>query len=295
MVVGEVATATDVVVIGAGPGGYVAALRCASKGLRTTLVERDRIGGTCLNVGCIPSKLLTRSRARLVDAARRNPMPGVALSVSIDMGELQDHIAATVGRLVGGVGQLLDAAGVQVVTGAARFVRGGRLVVVDGSTAQHIEFDRAVVATGSRPVELPGLPIDHRHVLDSSDVLTLEHVPRTAVVVGAGYIGVELGTALAKLGSRVTIVEATPRVLPALPQALGATVARHLGHLGVEVLLRTTAESRADDGVVVSGPTGSRTIAAEIVVVAVGRAPNTEDLADSMSSASRPTRPGEWS
>ncbi|MEM9033751.1 MAG: dihydrolipoyl dehydrogenase [Actinomycetota bacterium] len=265
MVVGEVATRTDVVVIGGGPGGYAAALRLAAGGREVTLIEKEAIGGTCLNVGCIPSKALLHA-ADLAHLPDRTADTGVTITAEVDMAAVGDHLDAVVGRLTGGVRQLLDAAGVQVLAGTARFSRPDRLAVEHGDEVSHLEFSDAVLATGSRPIELSELPFDGDRVLDSTGALALREIPQRLLVVGGGYIGVELATAFAKLGSSVTIVEAADRVLLGLPESLGREVARGLPGLGVEVLVGASAAA------VIAERDPDR------IIVAVGRRPASDGL-----------------
>jgi len=280
MVVGEVAEPADVLVIGGGPGGYTAALRAAEAGRRVTLVERDALGGVCLNVGCIPSKVLIHA-ADLVDEAGAASDLGLARTAGSDpLQGIQCRMRDVVGGLVDGVRGLLDRAGVIVVAGTASFTRPNRAMVVRGDTVTHYEFEQAVVVTGSRPVELPGLPFDGERILDSTDALYgLDHVPGRMVVVGGGYIGLELGTAFAKLGAAVTIVEMTDSLLPEMDPALGRVVGRALQDRGVEVLLGASASGLTEGGLAVTGPGGATgTVAADTIVVAVGRRPNTDSL-----------------
>ncbi|MEA3213943.1 MAG: dihydrolipoamide dehydrogenase [Acidimicrobiia bacterium] len=278
MVVGQIAEEVDVLVIGAGPGGYATALHAAHLGQQVTLVEREAVGGTCLNVGCIPSKTLIEV-ADLVARAPEAARWGVTLRADVDMKAVQRHLRATVEGLTKGVRTLLDAAGVRVVRGTARLTTADRVVIDAGEQAMHIEFRHLVLATGSHPVSLPGLPVDGRRVLDSTGALALDRLPGSIVVVGGGYIGVELGTAFAKLGSRVTVVEAMDRLLPGLEPSLGRVVGRRLRELGVDVLLSTKAHDLTETELVVQGSDGAtRGVPAEVVVVAVGRVPAVGDL-----------------
>ncbi len=265
MVVGEVATRTDVAVIGGGPGGYAAALRLAAAGREVTLVEREAVGGTCLNVGCIPSKALLHA-ADLAHLPTSAAATGVRIDAAVDMGAVRDHLDEVVGRLTGGVRQLLDAAGVDVVPGSARFSRPDRLAVEHGDDVAHVEFVDAVLATGSRPVGLAALPFDGERVLDSTGALALRELPGRLVIVGGGYIGVELATAFAKLGSAVVLAEADDRILPGMPAHLARIVHDGLGRLGVDV--RTGAD----------GPAVVDAEAPDRVVVAVGRTPASDGL-----------------
>jgi dihydrolipoamide dehydrogenase len=280
MVVGEVATGVDLLVIGGGPGGYSAALRAAAAGRTVTLVERDRIGGVCLNVGCIPSKALIHvaDTAALPD---ETAAIGVDLQASVDLNRAQAWIGDVVGRLTGGVEQLLRDAGVTLTTGTARFATARRMAVTRGDDATFYEFGSVVLATGSRPVEMPGLPFDGQQIIDSTGALALRRIPRRLTVVGGGYIGVELGGAFAKLGAEVTIVELADQLLPGMPLGLARTLERALRSRGVTIRLGTKVLERDADELIIEGPSGEarHPIGTEgLVTVAVGRRPNTDSL-----------------
>jgi dihydrolipoamide dehydrogenase len=280
MVVGEFADAVDLLVLGGGPGGYAAAIRAAQLGRKVTLVERAGaagLGGVCLQVGCIPSKALIE----LADAAQRTrdlhtaglTVDGVAISLE----RFQAWRGELCAGLARGVSRLLDAGDVRVVHGEARFNRADRVAVrTPEDRVAFFEFEHAIVATGSRAAALPGLPFDGVRVLDSTGALALTAVPDSVVVVGAGYIGLELGTALAKLGARVTVVEALDRILPTVDESLTAPVVERLRALDVELWLETTARRLEDGALVVAGPDGEDRVEAERVIVAVGRIPNTD-------------------
>jgi dihydrolipoamide dehydrogenase len=283
MVVGEFADAVDLLVLGGGPGGYAAAIRAAQLGRQVTLVERAGpagLGGVCLQVGCIPSKALIE----LADAMQRTrDLRAAGLDadgVAVSLERFQAWRRELCARLARGVGELLDGGGVRIVHGEARFNRADRVAVrTPEDRALFFEFEHAIIATGSRPAALPGLPFDGERVLDSTGALALPAVPESVAVVGAGYIGLELGTALAKLGARVTVVEALDRVLPTVEESLTAPVLRRLRALGVDLRLDTTALRLEDGALVVVGPGGGEDrVEAQRVVVAVGRVPNTDDL-----------------
>jgi dihydrolipoamide dehydrogenase len=310
MVVGEVATGVDLLVIGGGPGGYSAALRAAATGRTVTLVERDRLGGVCLNIGCIPSKALIHV-ADTVALPDETGTIGVDLQASVDLDRAQAWIGDVVGRLTGGVEQLLRDAGVTVATGTARFATARRVAVTRGDDANFYEFKSVVLATGSRTVELPGLPFDGERIIDSTAALALRRVPSRLTVVGGGYIGVELGGAFAKLGADVTIVELADQLLPGMPLGLARTLERALRARGVTIRLGAKVLERDGDDLIVEGPSGEARLPigtapnhrAEappvapgapigpgappvaprprgdgVVVVAVGRRPNTDSL-----------------
>jgi len=274
MVVGEVATSTQLLVIGGGPGGYAAALHGAHKGLSVTLVERHQLGGVCLNEGCIPSKALIH--AAETAALGGTTHVGVEIDTRVDLERIGSSIETIVAGLRSGVHDLLGGAGVTVLRGTARFSRPGRVAVDDGTMVHHLEFDRCVLATGSRPVTLPAVGVDDPRVLDAAGALGLRTLPRTMAVVGGGYIGVELGTAFAKLGTQVTIVEAGPRILPSIDKRASTVVARRLNDVGVTVITGTTATGLSSGGLLLSGH--DLPLDAERVVIAIGRLPNTDGL-----------------
>ncbi|MEM9131997.1 MAG: dihydrolipoyl dehydrogenase [Actinomycetota bacterium] len=277
MVVGELSDRVDIAVIGGGPGGYTAALELADRGRTVTVIESERLGGVCLNVGCIPSKTLIH-QADLVRLGAAATTAGVAITAVPDPVAMAAHRGEVVSQLTDGVAGLLSRAKVDVVRGTARFARADRLVVERGDGMTHLEFEHCVIATGSRPAVVPGLEpgtVDGVDVLDSTSALALTIVPERLVVVGGGYIGVELGTAFAKLGSEVTIVELDDRILPAMDAALARAVSRRLGELGVTVRTGVGVDGIADGAVALGD--GSA-VSASHAIVAVGRRPNTGAL-----------------
>jgi dihydrolipoyl dehydrogenase len=281
MVVGELAESADLLVIGGGPGGYAAAIRAAQLGREVTLVERDGaagLGGVCLHRGCIPSKALIE----VASAAHRSTeleTAGLEGQLSVSLPRFQAWRAELCARLARGVGELLAKGDVRIVHGEARFNRPDRVAVrTPDDRAVFLEFQHAIVATGSRPIELPNLPFDGERVLDSTAALALTETPGSVAVVGAGYIGLELGTALAKLGARVTVVEALDRILPSIDASLTAPVLRRLRALNVDVRLNATAKWLDGDRLVVATADGEDAVAAERVIVAVGRTANTDEL-----------------
>src|SRR5690606_34209158 len=238
-------------VIGAGPGGYVCAIRAGQLGIDTVIVEMAKAGGTCLNVGCIPSKAIIHAAddfAKVVEMAAGRSATGIrAEAPSIDLAATMAWKDGITGRLSLGVAGLLKKAGVKAVVGQARF-RDGKTVEVETETGQQIiRCENVVIATGSAPVELPMLPFGGG-VISSTQALSLREVPKNLAVVGAGYIGLELGTAFAKLGSKVTIVEAQDRILPLYDAALTQPVAKRLSVLGVSVLLETSVKGLSEGG-----------------------------------------------
>lgn len=282
MVVGEIAEGVDLLVVGGGPGGYTTALRAAQLGRSVTLVDRHGeagIGGVCLQVGCIPSKALIElaNGVGSLDHLRRAGLQ--ATQTGIDLEVFQDWKSSIITKLNAGVRRLLRGAGVQIVAGGFTLTRPAQAVVeTPEGQARFFEFTDLVLATGSRPVIVPDLPYDHQHVIDSSDVLELTSIPESVAVVGGGYIGVELGTALAKLGARVTIVEALDRLLPSVGPDVARIVQQRAAELGITVHTRTTATDFADGKLRLVTHDGELVVAADKVVVAAGRRANTDDL-----------------
>ena len=285
MVVGDVTTGTDVLVIGAGPGGYVAAIRAAQLDIDVTLVERGAYGGTCLNYGCIPSKALISATDR-AQRAREGEHMGVHADPAIDMQGMMSWKDEVVDQLTGGVEKLCKGNGVNLIEGTAEFASEDTVRVAHGGEGQgseSIAFEHAVVATGSRPIEVPGFEFDGQAVLSSRDALALESVPEELLVVGAGYIGMELSTVFAKLGANVTVVEMLDSVLPAYEDDVAAVVQERAESLGIDFAFGEAADDweHTDDGIRVQTTTEDGEITeynAEKCLVAVGREPVTETV-----------------
>jgi dihydrolipoamide dehydrogenase len=263
-----------VLVIGGGPGGYVAAIRLGQLGLDTILVEADRLGGTCLNVGCIPSKALIHAAGSANALREPRGLSAIGLSIGppkLDFARTVAWKDAIVARLTSGVGALLKKAKVRTLLGTATIVDGKTATVSADTGESRIAAEHLILATGSEPVELPALKFGG-DILSSTDALALAEVPASLAVVGAGYIGMELGMAFAKLGAKVTIVEALPKILPLYDAELTQPVVRRLADLGVETLTDAKAIDHASGALKVVGGDGKeRSIAADKVLVAVGR------------------------
>ena len=271
---------SDVLIIGGGPGGYVCAVRAGQLGLDTTLVETRDLGGTCLNVGCIPSKALIHAanEYQLVAEATKSDSTSAKLGISasaanIDFGKTIAWKDGIIGTLNSGVGALLQRANVRVLKGHACF-RDGKTVIVSGSGNEtQVQCEHVVIATGSVPVELPDLPFTSQ-VLSSTDALMLQDIPETLAVVGGGYIGLELGTCFAKLGSKVTVIEGTNQILSQYDSALVEPVLHRLKALGVTVHHNTLALSYNENAKQLNVATSGQDqlqIDAEKVLVTVGR------------------------
>ena len=270
-------------VIGAGPGGYVCAIRAAQLGIDTVVVEAQRPGGTCLNIGCIPSKALIHAADEFAKVSRfatgGSPLGISVVRPEIDFAKTIHWKDGIVDRLSGGVSGLLKKSGVKVVHGWARFLDGKTVEVETEMGPQVIRAEQVVIATGSAAIELPTLPFGG-HVISSTEALALSEVPNRLVVVGAGYIGLELGTAFAKLGAGVTIVEALPHILPQYDAELARPVAQRLREIGVTVLTGARAGGTTAEGNVLIVETAdgqSIPLPADKILVAVGRKPRTQD------------------
>ncbi|MDR6874351.1 dihydrolipoamide dehydrogenase [Bosea sp. BE125] len=271
-------------VIGAGPGGYVCAIRAGQLGLDTVIVESTKLGGSCLNVGCIPSKAMIHVAEEFEKAAHaaagKTPFGLTASAPKLDLKQAVAWKDGIVQRLNNGVAALLRKSKVKIVHGRARF-RDGKTVIVETETGPRtIKAETIVIATGSAPVELPFLPFGG-NVISSTGALALTEVPKRLAVVGGGYIGLELGTAFAKLGAKVTVVEAQASILPLYDAELTAPVAKHLASLGVEVLLGAKARGMTPkgDGLLIETAAGEeKRIEADKVLVTVGRIPVTNGL-----------------
>ena len=276
----------DALVIGAGPGGYVAGIRLGQLGKKALVVERDKAGGVCLNVGCIPSKALINA-AKLYEKIAHGADLGILVdNPRVDMAKLQSWKEGVVGKLSAGVRQLLKANGCDWRSGSGRLLSPGRVEIQgtgpDAGKTIQVEAAHIVIATGARPVEIPGFAFDGLRVVDSTGALAFTEVPRRLVVIGAGYIGMEIGTLYAKLGSKVTFVEALPSILSGSEPDCVQVVARKAKQLGMEILVDARARDWSEMGdravVTVATAAGVRQLDADKILVAVGRQPNSEDL-----------------
>jgi dihydrolipoamide dehydrogenase len=272
---------TKVLIIGGGPGGYVAGIRCGQLGLDAVLVESHKLGGTCLNVGCIPSKAVIHSAGyfeTMTRAASAKGLHGIKLAAppTLAMPELVAWKDGVVKKLNTGVAALLKRAKVRVVEGWATFSDAKTCTVKTKDGEQRITAEHVILANGSTPVELPFLPFGG-NVISSTEALDLAELPKKLVVVGAGYIGLELGIALRKLGSEVTIVEALDRILPLYDADLVAPVGKWLKANGVTLHLSAKAKGADKTGLIIETADGkTETLAADKILVTVGRKPNTE-------------------
>lgn len=283
MVVGDLVQEVDILVIGSGPGGYVAAIRAAQLGRKVVIVERGKVGGVCLNEGCIPSKALISAAERLQQVKEADQM-GIELSgeVSLNLSKLMKWKNSVVAKLTGGVETLLNGNKVEILRGEAYFSGTDRVRVVSEHASQTYRYQDIIIATGARPTELSSLPFDRKRILSSTELLNLSEIPNTLLVVGGGYIGLELGTVFAKLGTKVTILEGTKSILPGTNRSLAQIVSRRLKKLGVTVLTEAMVQGGANKGdtvevhFCVNGE--EKTLTADYCMVSIGRTPNTDEM-----------------
>ncbi len=271
----------DIVVIGGGPGGYATALYGAAAGLSVAIVERDKVGGTCLHRGCIPAKefLETAAVYRTIEGSKEF---GIGVSgVSVDFAVSQDRKNAVVGKLYKGLAGLLKGRKVTTLSGTGRLLEDHRVEVVDGEDAGRVVVGRNVVlAAGSVPHLLPGFEVDGRLIMTSDEFLDLEELPASVVVIGGGVVGCEFASLLADLGSKVTILEALDAILPGCDDDIVRLLARSFKKRGIDIVTGVKVEGHmpSQDGKTTTVKAGEQTYDVEAVVVSVGRRPRTEGL-----------------
>jgi dihydrolipoamide dehydrogenase len=273
----------DLIVIGSGPGGYVAAIRAAQLGMRVACVEKDdSLGGTCLNVGCIPSKALLDSSEHYFNLRHGMESHGIKIGgLELDLAAMLARKDKVVKTLTTGIKGLFRKNKVERFTGTGRLAGGGK-VVVDGGEKVELQADNILIATGSAPIELKDLPFDGKHIVSSTEALCLEKVPGELLVIGAGAIGLELGSVWNRLGAHVEVIEFMDRIVPGMDVAVGKQLQKSLEKQGIAFQLKTTAKSaKIGNGKVEvtldsEGKSGKRTC--DVVLVAVGRKPYTDGV-----------------
>lgn len=282
MVVGDMSIELDTVVIGSGPGGYVAAIRASQKGQNVAIVEKEFIGGVCLNVGCIPSKALISASERFAQSKDSEVFGVTSENVEIDFEKTQDWKEnQVVNRLTSGVEMLLKKNNVEILEGEAFFVDTHNLRVMQDDGAQSYSFNNAIIATGSRPIELKEFKWSER-VLDSTGALALQEIPETLTVIGGGYIGSELAGVYATLGTKVTILEGLDSILSGFDKDMVKLVEKDFKSKDTDIITNAMAQGveETDTGVTVTYEVDGKeeTIDSDYVLVTVGRRPNTDDM-----------------
>lgn len=275
----------DVTVIGSGPGGYIAAIRCAQLGFKTAIIERyDALGGTCLNVGCIPSKALLDSTEHLHAANEKFREHGIELSgVKVNMEQMIRRKAAVVKQTTDGVAFLMKKNKIDVYYGHGSFITKNKISVKGKKETTKIETEKTIIATGSKPATLPGVVIDKKRIITSTEALELTEIPQTMVIIGGGIIGVELGSVFARLGTKVQILEYLDTLIGTMDRELGRELLRSMRKLGVEFFLshKVTGAVAKGKTVTVSAEDGKgekKTFTGDYCLVCVGRKPYTENL-----------------
>lgn len=279
MVVGDASIEIDTLVIGAGPGGYVAAIRAAQLGQKVLIVDKSELGGVCLNRGCIPSKALI-SAAHQYEAAQHGEVFGVtAENVKVDWSKTMEFKNGVVKRMTTGVTSLMKGNKIEVFSGEAMFISTNEARLFNEHESPRYKFNNCIIATGSRPIELKPFPFGGR-ILSSTEALDLPEIPKSMIVIGGGYIGAELGQMYSKFGTKVTIIEGLDTVLPGFDKDMTRLVAKNMAKTGIEIVTNAKAESAVqnDKEVTVKYSVGgeSKEITADYLLVTVGRRPNTD-------------------
>lgn len=281
MVVGDFPIELDTLVVGAGPGGYVAAIRAAQTGQNVTIVDKGALGGVCLNVGCIPSKALIEAGTRFSQAQSSEEMGIITKEVSVDFEKVQEWKSGVVNKLTSGVESLLKGNKVDIVKGEAYFVDQNTVRIMDDSNSQTYTFKNCIIATGSSPIEIPAFKYSDR-ILNSTGALELKEVPEKLVVIGGGYIGTELGAAYADFGTEVTILEGEKEILGGFDKDMVSVLKRNLKKKNINIITNAMAKSaeETDKSVKVTYEAKDKeeTIEADYVLVTVGRYPNTAEI-----------------
>lgn len=276
----------DVVVIGAGPGGYVSAIRCAQLGLKTAIVEKyNTLGGTCLNVGCIPSKAMLDSSEHYHQTVHGLGVHGIKVaSVELDFAAMVERKRTVISQICQGVSGLMKKNKIDVISGKASFETANKISVEKDGQTQVIEAARVIIATGSKPAGLKGITIDKERIITSTEALEMKEVPKELLVIGAGAIGLEMGSVYARLGSKVTVLEYADRLIPTMDGECGKQLQRTLKKLGMEFNLgvAVAGAERVGDKVRVWGADKKGENAFELtgdyLLVAAGRRPYADGL-----------------
>lgn len=281
MVVGDFPIEVDTLVVGAGPGGYVAAIRAAQLGQKVTIVDKGELGGVCLNVGCIPSKALIEAGHKYQNAKGSEDLGITTEKVNLDFSKVQEWKGSVVNKLTSGVKGLLKGNKVDIVKGEAYFVDEHTVKVADDKNSQTYKFNNCIIATGSSPIEIPSFKFSER-VLDSTGALNLTEVPEKLVVIGSGYVGTELGTAYANFGTEVTFLEGAKDILGGFEKQMTQVVKKALDKKGAKIVTEAMAKGAEEtkDGVKVTYEAKGKeeVVEADYVLVTVGRRPNTDEL-----------------
>jgi dihydrolipoamide dehydrogenase len=270
----------QLVIIGTGPGGYVAAIRAAQLGLKTAVVERDELGGTCLNWGCIPTKAWIVT-AHLLEQIKRAKEYGIEVGEPrIQWDWLLERKNKIVKQMTGGVKTLLSGRGVEIHKGTAKLTAANRMVVTSGDTKTELAADSIMLATGAYAWMPPGFALDGQRIITSKEALDLKTQPKRIAVLGGGVVGSEFASFFAAIGTKVTLIEMLPRLVPAEDDEIAQTLEREMKKQKIDLFLNTKIESRKDlpDGSISLTLTGGKTVDVDVVLVATGRRPYSSDM-----------------
>ena len=275
----------DLIVIGAGPGGYVAAIRAAQLGMKVACIEKEpSLGGTCLNIGCIPSKALLNSSEKFVEISNHAAEHGIKTSkIDLDLNVLMDRKSKIVKKLTTGIGFLFKKNKITHIPGMASFVDKNTISITNGKNEITASAKNFIIATGSSSIEIPNIPVDEKQIVSSTGALSLSKIPKSLLVIGGGYIGLEMGSVWSRLGSKVTVVEALDRIVPTMDGEIAKEFMKMLTKQGLEFKLshKVSSAKSGKSGVDVEMETSDKKKIKEnyeIVLMSVGRKPNTEGL-----------------
>ena len=275
----------DLIVIGAGPGGYVAAIRGAQLGMKVACVEKEKtLGGTCLNIGCIPSKALLNSSEKFIEISNHADEHGISIGkVDLDLSKLMQRKNKIVKQLTSGIGFLFKKNKITHLQGSASFVDKKTIKVSSSEGDKNYSATNFIIATGSSSIAIDTIPVDEKQIVTSTGALALEEVPQSLLVIGGGYIGLEMGSVWSRLGSKVTVVEALDRIVPTMDEEIAKEFMKSLKKQGLEFKLshKVTSTKVSKSGVEVSMETSEKKQIIEkydVVLMSVGRKPNTDGL-----------------
>ncbi|MDC3131645.1 dihydrolipoyl dehydrogenase [Pelagibacteraceae bacterium] len=275
----------DLIVIGSGPGGYVAAIRAAQLGMKVACIEKEpSLGGTCLNIGCIPSKALLNSSEKFVEISNHAAEHGIKTSkIDLDLNVLMDRKTKIVKKLTTGIGFLFKKNKITHIPGMASFVDKNTISITNGKNEITASAKNFIIATGSSSIEIPNISVDEKQIVSSTGALSLSKIPKSLLVIGGGYIGLEMGSVWSRLGSKVTVVEALDRIVPTMDVEIAKEFMKMLNKQGLEFKLshKVSSAKSSKSGVDVEMETSDKKKIKnnyEIVLMSVGRKPNTEGL-----------------
>ncbi len=275
----------DLIVIGAGPGGYVAAIRAAQLGMKVACVEKEQtLGGTCLNIGCIPSKALLNSSEKFAEISKHSEEHGISTGkVELDLSKLMQRKNKIVKQLTSGIGFLFKKNKVTHLQGLASFKDKNTIKVSSSEGDKNYSAKNFIIATGSSSIAIDAIPVDEKQIVTSTGALALESVPKSLLVIGGGYIGLEMGSVWSRLGSKVTVVEALDRIVPTMDEEIAKEFMKSLKKQGLDFKLshKVTSTKAGKDGVDVTMESSDNKKVTEkydVVLMSIGRKPNTEGL-----------------